>query len=100
MFDHTGAVAQDAMAQAFGLRLYDKVIAVAESWTEARGVLPTLPTLWYAESLTATGRPADASAVLGGLGLLSVGELEQRVAAELDEALGQMADTLDTLPPV
>ena len=89
--DQTQALAMDAMGAAFSIGDYPRVIALAESWSEARPSLPTMATAMWAESLKQTGHDDEASALLG---LLDVETIGQAISAELDIELGAMQDDL------
>lgn len=49
-----------AMAEAHDAKAWAKCVAVGDAWLEARGVMPALCCVWYAQSLMGVGRYDEA----------------------------------------
>lgn len=58
--DDTATVAFHAMAESHDAKQWAKCVAVGDAWLEARGELPALCCVWYAQSLMGVGRYNDA----------------------------------------
>lgn len=58
--DATQQVAVEAMSEAHDAKDWAKCAAVGDAWLEARGEMPALCAVWYAQSLLSIGRVQDA----------------------------------------
>lgn len=58
--DHTTQLGTQAMAEAHDAKRWDRCVEVGDAWLEARGEMPALCAVWYAQSLMAMGRLDEA----------------------------------------
>lgn len=58
--DPTATKAVEAMSAAHDSKQWGKCVEVGDAWVEARGEIPILVTVWYAQSLQAVGRLEEA----------------------------------------
>jgi hypothetical protein len=58
--DPTASIALEAMAEAHDMKKWRSCSQLGDAWIAARGELPALASVWYAQSLMAVGRLSEA----------------------------------------